>query len=80
MEAYRGVLEAFPGKKVVVRTLDAGADKPLPFLTDATEANPALGVRAYHTARRDPIYSRAFFNVLLIGLIFVTAISLLRLL
>ena len=54
VEAYRGVLEAFPGKKVVVRTLDAGADKPLPFLTDATEANPALGVRAYRTARRDP--------------------------
>ena len=48
------MLEAFPGKKVVVRTLDAGADKPLPFLTDATEANPALGVRAYRTTRRDP--------------------------
>ena len=54
VEAYQGVLEAFPGKKVVVRTLDAGADKPLPFLTDATEANPALGVRAYRTTRRDP--------------------------
>ena len=54
VEAYKGVLEAFPGKKVVVRTLDAGADKPLPFLTDSTEANPALGVRAYRTARRDP--------------------------
>ncbi|WP_159624834.1 phosphoenolpyruvate--protein phosphotransferase [Actinomyces sp. zg296] len=54
VEAYTGVLAAFPGKKVVVRTLDAGADKPLPFLTDATEANPALGVRAYRTARRDP--------------------------
>ena len=54
IEAYKCVLEAFPGKKVVVRTLDAGADKPLPFLTDATEANPALGVRAYRTTRRDP--------------------------
>ncbi|WP_194949271.1 phosphoenolpyruvate--protein phosphotransferase [Actinomyces trachealis] len=52
--AYTQVLAAFPGKKVVVRTLDAGADKPLPFLTDATEANPALGVRAYRTTRRDP--------------------------
>ncbi|WP_067781492.1 phosphoenolpyruvate--protein phosphotransferase [Actinomyces vulturis] len=52
--AYIGVLEAFPGKKVVVRTLDAGADKPLPFLTDSTEINPALGVRAYRTTRRDP--------------------------
>lgn len=54
VEAYKAVLEAFPGKKVVVRTLDAGADKPLPFLTDATEANPALGVRAYRTTRRNP--------------------------
>ncbi|WP_306860761.1 phosphoenolpyruvate--protein phosphotransferase [Arthrobacter bambusae] len=47
--AYRGVFDAFPGKKVVLRTLDAGADKPLPFLTDATEPNPALGVRGYRT-------------------------------
>ncbi|GAB3528414.1 phosphoenolpyruvate--protein phosphotransferase [Arthrobacter monumenti] len=49
VEAYRGVFDAFPGCKVVVRTLDAGADKPLPFLTDATEPNPALGVRGFRT-------------------------------
>ena len=47
--AYKGVFDAFPGRKVVVRTLDAGADKPLPFLTDTGEANPALGVRGYRT-------------------------------
>ena len=47
--AYKAVFDAFPGKKVVLRTLDAGADKPLPFLTDATEPNPALGVRGYRT-------------------------------
>jgi phosphotransferase system enzyme I (PtsI) len=52
--AYRGVFDAFPGKKVVVRTLDAGADKPLPFLTDATEPNPALGVRGYRTDWTSP--------------------------
>lgn len=52
VEQYRAVLEPFAGTKVVVRTLDAGADKPLPFLTDATEANPALGVRGYRTAVR----------------------------
>ena len=52
--AYRQVLAAFPGKKVVVRTLDAGADKPLPFLTDATEPNPALGVRGYRTDLTSP--------------------------
>src|SRR6185312_363122 len=32
VRAYRAVFEAFDGSKVVVRTLDAGADKPLPFL------------------------------------------------
>ncbi|MFB0833786.1 putative PEP-binding protein [Arthrobacter halodurans] len=47
--AYRGVFDAFPGRKVVLRTLDAGADKPLPFLTDTAEPNPALGVRGYRT-------------------------------
>lgn len=52
--AYRGVFDAFGGKKVVVRTLDAGADKPLPFLTDASEPNPALGVRGYRTDWTSP--------------------------
>ncbi len=52
--AYQGVFSAFPGKKVVVRTLDAGADKPLPFLTDSTEPNPALGVRGYRTDLTTP--------------------------
>lgn len=52
--AYRGVFDAFPGEKVVIRTLDAGADKPLPFLTDASEPNPALGVRGYRTDFTSP--------------------------
>ncbi|HCB56480.1 MAG TPA: phosphoenolpyruvate--protein phosphotransferase, partial [Arthrobacter bacterium] len=52
--AYKSVFDAFPGKKVVLRTLDAGADKPLPFLTDATEPNPALGVRGYRTDFTSP--------------------------
>jgi phosphoenolpyruvate-protein phosphotransferase (PTS system enzyme I) len=42
---YREVLQLFPQRKVVVRVLDAGADKPLAFLTDHTEENPALGLR-----------------------------------
>ncbi|WSC43040.1 hypothetical protein OIE61_03135 [Streptomyces sp. NBC_01762] len=45
VEAYRAVLEAFPEGRVVVRVLDAGADKPLDILTPADEPNPALGVR-----------------------------------
>ncbi|WP_369130262.1 putative PEP-binding protein [Modestobacter roseus] len=53
-DIYAGVLEAFPAGKVVIRTLDAGSDKPLPFATPPDEANPALGVRGVRTARRDP--------------------------
>ncbi|MGH3689316.1 MAG: phosphoenolpyruvate--protein phosphotransferase [Microbacterium sp.] len=52
--AYRGVLAAFPGRKVVVRTLDAGSDKPLPFANSDREDNPALGVRGLRIARRRP--------------------------
>ena len=42
---YSAVFDKFPGQKVVVRVLDAGADKPLSFLTDEGEDNPALGRR-----------------------------------
>ncbi len=51
---YTGVLGAMAGRKIVVRTLDAGADKPLPFLNQVHEENPALGVRGLRTARRSP--------------------------
>ncbi len=49
--AYSAVLAGFPGKKVVVRALDAGADKPLAFLNDAEEENPALGLRGIRNLR-----------------------------
>lgn len=49
--AYAAVLAGFPGKKVVVRALDAGADKPLAFLNDAEEENPALGLRGIRNLR-----------------------------
>lgn len=44
-DTYRAVFAEFPDQKVVVRVLDAGADKPLAFLTDQGEENPALGRR-----------------------------------
>ncbi|MFF8814630.1 phosphoenolpyruvate--protein phosphotransferase [Streptomyces pactum] len=53
-DAYRKVLEAFPEGRVVVRVLDAGADKPLDFLTPADEPNPALGVRGLRTLLDHP--------------------------
>ncbi|MEY3020018.1 MAG: phosphoenolpyruvate--protein phosphotransferase [Actinomycetota bacterium] len=52
---YRSALAAFPGQRVVFRTMDIGADKPLPFAGRSAEANPALGLRGIrlHLARPD---------------------------
>ena len=50
-KAYIELLSQFPGKKVVIRMLDAGADKPLPFLTPEDEPNPALGLRGLRTLK-----------------------------
>ncbi|MDX8361892.1 phosphoenolpyruvate--protein phosphotransferase [Cytobacillus sp. IB215316] len=45
-EAYKAVLENMEGKPVVVRTLDIGGDKELPYLDLPKEMNPFLGYRA----------------------------------
>ncbi|NSL52412.1 phosphoenolpyruvate--protein phosphotransferase [Calidifontibacillus erzurumensis] len=45
-EAYKTVLERMEGKPVVVRTLDIGGDKELPYLSLPKEMNPFLGFRA----------------------------------
>jgi phosphotransferase system enzyme I (PtsI) len=50
--AYADVFAAMPDRPVVVRTLDAGADKPLPFLHGDDEPNPALGIRGVRVVRR----------------------------
>jgi len=52
-DIYAEVLEAFAGQKVVIRTLDAGSDKPLKFITNPEEANPALGVRGFRIIQID---------------------------
>ncbi len=44
-EAYTAALSAFPDERVVVRTLDIGGDKPIPYLDTPDEANPFLGER-----------------------------------
>jgi phosphotransferase system enzyme I (PtsI) len=53
-EAYGKVFAAFGSRPVVIRTLDAGADKPVPFANDDDEPNPALGVRGNRLGRRTP--------------------------
>lgn len=44
--AYKKVLESMAGKKVIIRTLDIGADKQADYFGIAKEENPALGLRA----------------------------------
>ncbi|WP_022867308.1 phosphoenolpyruvate--protein phosphotransferase [Schaalia vaccimaxillae] len=46
---YVEALEPWAGHKVVIRTLDAGSDKPVPYATLRDEPNPALGVRGIRT-------------------------------
>ncbi|AOW92449.1 phosphoenolpyruvate--protein phosphotransferase [Rhodococcus sp. WMMA185] len=53
-EIYAEVLEAFAERKVVIRTLDAGSDKPLRFVRQVDEENPALGVRGIRIAADNP--------------------------
>jgi phosphotransferase system enzyme I (PtsI) len=45
LAAYSAVLEVFAGKTVIVRTLDIGGDKSIPYLQLAAESNPFLGLR-----------------------------------
>ena len=45
-EAYKKVLESMAGKKVIIRTLDIGADKQVGYFNLDKEENPAMGIRA----------------------------------
>lgn len=51
---YRVVLDALAGRPLVVRTLDVGGDKPLPYLPIAEEENPFLGLRGIRLTLRQP--------------------------
>ena len=54
-EIYLAAAKKMNGQECVVRTLDVGADKRIPYLTgDAKEANPALGIRAVRLSLRMP--------------------------
>jgi phosphocarrier protein FPr len=52
--AYRRAAEALEGRPIVVRTLDVGADKPLPYLRQPAEANPFLGMRGIRLGLDQP--------------------------
>jgi phosphotransferase system enzyme I (PtsI) len=54
LAAYRAALETMAGRPVVIRTLDIGGDKPLPYIDTPREANPFLGVRALRLCMQRP--------------------------
>lgn len=64
-EAYKAVLEAMDGKRVVVRTLDIGGDKELPYLDLPEEMNPFLGYRAIRLCLAQPEIFRPQLRALL---------------
>jgi multiphosphoryl transfer protein len=49
-EAYEEICRSLEGRPVIIRTLDAGADKPIPYMRHAAEANPFLGARGLRLA------------------------------
>ena len=63
--AYEAVAAALGGRPLTIRTLDAGADKPLPYLPLAAEANPFLGVRGLRLGLLHPDQLRCQFRALL---------------
>lgn len=52
--AYRKVAQMMAGKKVIIRTLDIGADKQVDYFDLGKEDNPALGCRAIRICLRQP--------------------------
>ncbi|WP_086429617.1 phosphoenolpyruvate--protein phosphotransferase [Staphylococcus cornubiensis] len=64
-EAYKKVLESMDGKRVVVRTLDIGGDKELPYLNLPKEMNPFLGYRAIRLCLDQPDIFRPQLRALL---------------
>ncbi|MBF7023907.1 phosphoenolpyruvate--protein phosphotransferase [Staphylococcus kloosii] len=64
-EAYKEVIESMEGKRVVVRTLDVGGDKELPYLNLPDEMNPFLGYRAIRLCLDQPDIFRSQLRALL---------------
>ena len=63
--AYRKALESGKGKRVVIRTLDIGADKKVPYFGLMQEENPALGLRGIRLCLQRPLLFRTQLRALL---------------
>ena len=64
-EAYKTVAERMEGKRVIIRTLDIGADKHVDYLPLAPEENPALGLRAIRICLEHPDLLRTQLRAIL---------------
>ena len=64
-QAYKQVLQTMAGKKVVIRTLDIGADKQVDYFNLGKEDNPALGYRAIRICLKQPDIFRTQLRALL---------------
>ncbi|QIS15333.1 phosphoenolpyruvate--protein phosphotransferase [Nocardia arthritidis] len=53
-EVYRELAKVFDGRRIILRTLDVGGDKPLPYIDQRPEANPFLGLRGIRLALAHP--------------------------
>jgi phosphocarrier protein FPr/phosphocarrier protein len=74
--AYQDIVDAMQGRTVIIRTLDAGGDKALPYLTWPAEDNPALGLRGIRSGFAQP----DLLDAQLRGLLAVKPLSNLRIL
>jgi phosphocarrier protein FPr len=63
--AYRAAAEGLDGRPMIIRTLDAGADKPIPYLAQPAEANPFLGVRGLRLGLERPELLRTQLRAIL---------------
>lgn len=72
-EAYKKVLEAFNGDPVIIRTLDIGGDKKLPYLQLEDEMNPFLGLRAVRLCFQNPDLFRTQLKAILRASVYGTA-------
>ena len=83
-QAYRRVLESMAGKKVIIRTLDIGADKKVGYFGLREEENPALGYRAIRICLTRPeifrtqlraLYRASVYGELAIMFPMITSVS-----
>lgn len=62
---YQAIVSALGGRSAIIRTLDAGADKDVPYIRLPTEENPALGLRGIRTSLWQPEILRTQIRALL---------------